>query len=414
MADRREFLKNASLALCSAALTIRPNHASAGPRDTSAFPSFEFEPIGTYDVARLSGILNEERRREGFDKFPIDFPESKNGVKLYRVRYSSTIPEMDNRPTTASGLVAVPDTAVGTFPLLSYQHGTTFGRSACPSQPENSYETRLMIARFAGNGYVVIAPDYFGKGLSTEPDSYSVRDSTRQACLDMLLASRGMLADLKITTQQLFLSGWSQGGWATMTFLEKLESIGIEVTAASTASAFNDTLASVHRWVLGHQTSDAEYIPSCYTLHLFAYEHYLDLRGLTAWAIRPEFRESAGKLFRGEIDYSAFRVATTGNVVEYLNPEFVRAMEFSQGSYFEQLRRSEAYRWRRKARLHCMFGQIDEACDPYVAKLPSEYSRLTGGAESKAVDAGPLADHRGTFLYAANYQKDWFDQLRVR
>lgn len=404
MLARRGFLRGLSAPLAAGALMragIRPAAAS----------SVVSEDIGTYDLPKLKKILTDERQSEGFGKFPIEYPESKNAVKLYRIRYESVIPEAENKPTVASGLIAVPDTKADSFPLLSYQHGTTFGRSTCPSQPENSYETRLMIARFAGNGYVLVAPDYFGKGLSTEPDSYTVRDSTRQACLDMLTASKQVLADLKVKPGKLFLTGWSQGGWATMTFLEKLESLGIEVAAASTASAFNDLLASMHRWVLGHSDSDAEYIAACYTLNLFSYEHYHDLKGLTSWAIRPEFHDAASRLYRGELDYAAFRTATTGNVVDYLTPDFVRAMELSQGRYFDLVRRAEAYRWRRKTPLHSVFGQIDEACTPYVAKLPSQYMPLTGGSETEAIDAGPQADHRGTFLYAVNHQKDWFDKL---
>lgn len=374
----------------------------------------KYESIGTYDLAKLKKILTDERQSEGFGKFPIEYPESKTAVRLYRVRYDSVVPEHENRPTAASGLIAVPDTKADSFPLLSYQHGTTFGRSACPSQPENSYETRLMIARFAGNGYVVIAPDYFGKGVSTEPDCYSVRDSTRQACQDMLTTSKQVLAELKITTGKLFLTGWSQGGWATMAFLNRLESLCIEVAAASTASAFNDLLASIHRWVLGHSDSDAEYIAACYTLHLFSYQNYHDLKGLTAWAIRPKYLEAAGKFYRGEMDYSAFRSATTGNVVDYLTPDFVRAMELSEGRYFDLVRRAEFYRWRRKTPLHSVFGQIDEACPPSIVKLPESYTPLTGGSETQAIDAGPQADHRGAFLYAVNHQKDWFDKILSR
>lgn len=408
MLQRRGFLRTLPVSLASAGMLTHFGVRNAGAS------SLNLEEIGQYDLAKLKKILTDERQTEGFGKFPVEYPDSKNAVRLYRIRYDSVIPEHENRPTVASGLIAVPDTKADSFPLLSYQHGTTFGRSTCPSQPENSYETRLMIARFAGNGYVVIAPDYFGKGVSTEPDSYSVRDSTRQACLDMLTASKQVLTERKIGTGKLFLTGWSQGGWATMAFLNKLESLGIDVAAASTASAFNDLLASVQRWVLGHSDSDAEYIAACYTLHLFSYQNYHDIKGLTAWAIRPEYLQSAEKLYRGEIDYAVFRAATTGKVIDYLTPDFVRAMERSEGRYFDLVRRAEFYRWRRKTPLHSVFGQIDEACPPLIVKLPESYMPLIGGSETRAIDAGPLADHRSAFLYAVNHQKDWFDRILGR
>jgi pimeloyl-ACP methyl ester carboxylesterase len=410
MFDRRDLFRAMPASLLTAFSFGSFGKSSGTDSKNVTSSKIEYERIGTYDLARLKKILNEERQTEGFGTFPIDYPDSKNGVNLYRVRYRSVIPEKENRPTLASGLIAVPDTNAESYPLLSYQHGTTFGRSTCPSLPENSYETRLMVARFAGNGYVMIAPDYFGKGESTEPDSYTVRDSTRQACLDMLIASKQVLSELSVKTGKMFLTGWSQGGWSTMTYLHKLESLGIEVEAASTASAFNDLFASIQRWVLGYEKTDAEYIPACYTLHLFACEYYHDLKGLTAWAIRPEYLAAAKAFYRGESEYAAFRSSTTGNVVDYLSTEFIEAMALGTGQYFDVVRDAEAYRWRRKTPLHSVFGQIDEACRPYVAKLPANYRSIVGGAESEAIDAGSKADHRGTFLYAVNHQKDWFDK----
>ena len=48
-----------------------------------------------------------------------------------------------------------------------------------------TYETRLMVAQFAGNGYVVIAADYFGLGDSVESESYLVYANHERACMDM-------------------------------------------------------------------------------------------------------------------------------------------------------------------------------------------------------------------------------------
>ena len=42
-----------------------------------------------------------------------------------------------------------------------------------------------------------------------------------------------------------------------------------------------------------------------------------------------------------------------------------------------------------------------------IGKLPEQTQALLGGADTKAIDAGPKADHRGVFLQSV-YQKDWF------
>ena len=98
-----------------------------------------------------------------------------------------------------------------------------------------------MLAQFAGQGYVVIGADYFGMGLSKEPEGYVVKASHQQASYDLLIASRAVLAQMGVSTSRLYLGGWSQGGFVTMAFLEKLESAGVPVAAAATASARRST-----------------------------------------------------------------------------------------------------------------------------------------------------------------------------
>lgn len=80
-----------------------------------------------------------------------------------------------------------------------------------------------MIAQFAGQGYMLIGADYFGMGISSEPEGYMVKASHQQATYDMVMASRAVLNQMKIGSDKLFLSGWSQGGFVTMAMLEKLE-----------------------------------------------------------------------------------------------------------------------------------------------------------------------------------------------
>ncbi len=121
-------------------------------------------------------------------------------VEIYRISYSSRIPEQKNKKTVAYGIIAIPKVG-GIFPrypqspkLISYQHGTIFGKYQCPSyafvtnNPETQgtywdggYEDRLVTAVFAGQGDVVIAPDYFGMGDSIESEGYTVKGSHQQA-----------------------------------------------------------------------------------------------------------------------------------------------------------------------------------------------------------------------------------------
>lgn len=178
------------------------------------------ERLGRLEVAQLNTILTRET--PAFLGAAISYTPAQNAVSLYKVTYASVVPEQKNRPIIATGLVAIPETAAKAMPMVSYQHGTVMLKTDVPSlllaplALGGSPETRLLIAQFAGQGYVVIAPDYFGMGESMEKEGYMVVGSHQQACTDLYQAALALLAQQSITVTDLFLTGWSQGGVVTM------------------------------------------------------------------------------------------------------------------------------------------------------------------------------------------------------
>ncbi|MCX6240945.1 MAG: hypothetical protein NTX43_03965 [Bacteroidetes bacterium] len=111
--------------------------------------------IGTWDLSKLDKVFKLELQEflaastMGAKAFNDSFPAAKYPVKLFRVKYNSVIPEFANRPTLASGLVVIPQNGLDSMPVVMYQHGTVFSKTEVPSFPDNSEETKIMIARFA-------------------------------------------------------------------------------------------------------------------------------------------------------------------------------------------------------------------------------------------------------------------------
>ncbi|HZL68143.1 MAG TPA: hypothetical protein VFC29_12530, partial [Candidatus Limnocylindrales bacterium] len=79
--------------------------------------------------------------------------------------------------------------------------------------------------------------------------------------------------------------------------------------------------------------------------------------------------------------------------------------------FYRIVQDSQDYRWRSVTPLHTYYGDIDEVVPSYIATLPVQYQEIMGGATVTAIDAGNLANHRGTFVYGVADQKKWFDQL---
>ncbi len=389
---------------------VLAGRAGAADDFTSVRGGVRYQLIGTYGTERLNTILTTELKDFETTPMGVSFAAPPQAVKLYRVIYPTVIPEHNNRPTEASGLVAVPDTDARAFPLLSYQHGTVFSKTEVPSFPDESMETRLLIALFAGHGYVVIGADYIGKGISTEPDSYMVKESTVQACLDMLQAAKLVLADLGIETTGLFLSGWSQGSYSTMVFRERLETLNVPVTAAATACTPTAPYMLVTRWINNHTKFDVSWIVGTVALLINAYEHYYSLPELSAAAIKPDYAPTARDFYANKIGWSeAARVFPT-NTIDFLRADFAAASSLAGNRFYQQLMENQAYQWRYATPTRYYYGAADECIAPYIAQLAVGFQETVGGASATAVFAGENADHRGAFVFGLRDQKAWFDE----
>lgn len=308
------------------------------PVEVAAGVSYEF--LARWDVPKLNQILQADT--PAFTGLKVAYGPARTAVNLYRVTYNSVIPERGNLPTTASGLLALPEGAASGLPMLSYQHGTVYGKEQVPSFPDQSPETQLAIAQFAGQGYVVIGADYFGMGTSEDHEGYVVKGSHQQACFDMLVASRAVLHHLGIDAGNLFLAGWSQGGFVTMAFLERLEQSHVTVAAAATASAPVDVFVALNGFLSFPRPNDANWITILFILSSFSYEHYYGVPGLARSLINDDQYEVARKIYEREPIQASEMPTDLHKLLraEYFDPQF-----FAESAYGRLVAAAEAYRW---------------------------------------------------------------------
>ncbi|WGD32111.1 prolyl oligopeptidase family serine peptidase [Ancylobacter sp. WKF20] len=389
-----------ALTLAGGSLTARADGASAVPSGVS------YELIGRWDADKLNAILTTEAPR--FFGVTVAYAPARNAVRLYRVTYPSVVPEQGNRPIITTGLLALPDTDGTSFPLLSYQHGTVYGKKQVPSFPDQSPETELALALFAGQGYAVIGADYFGMGASAEPEGYLVKASHQQATYDMLLASRAVLAQMNITTTKLFLGGWSQGGFVTMAMLQKLEEAGIAVDGAATASAPFDGYAALSGFLDFPRPNDATWVTTLFILTAFSFENYYGVPGLARSLINDSYYDVARAAYeRKPYDPSHIPTAVKDLVrAEYFDARFFRASAYGR----ILLNETQAYRWIIRSPVRNYYGEKDEVITPGLGQLAMTYQRGIGAGnmQVEAISTGPT-DHRGTYATAIPLWKAWFD-----
>lgn len=146
------------------------------------------------------------------DKLPPISPVYE--VANHRLSYLTL--DGQGRTVTASGLVSVPVKPAGArSPLISYQHGTIFKDAEAPSNHAVATEAAVIMASL---GYIVVAPDYVGYGVSKGAEHpYLLAAPSAAAVLDLLTAAKSWRRSQAIADNgQLFLVGYSEGGYVTM------------------------------------------------------------------------------------------------------------------------------------------------------------------------------------------------------
>lgn len=372
------------------------------------------EQIAVYDKERLMKVTNEELQAflngtpMPFEDFKGKFATPQNGMTLYKLTYQTCIPELNNRPTIATGLIAIPDDMKKGAPMISYQHGTVFGKYEVPSHIESSMETRLILAQFGSQGFVCIGADYIGLGDSKEPNSYFCYKATEEACMDMYTASNEFLKKKNLETGPFFTMGWSQGAYNNMLFLRRLEQEKVAVIASATAAAPVDLNFFMTRGVSNPRPIDALYTPAAFGNLLFAFENYYQLTGLSKNCIRPEYYNLAKDFYNYKIDFMDYMKKGTTSATDFVKPDFIEQLRSGNTKFSKILNESETYRWLSKTPLRAYYGMKDEAVPPYLAHLAIDYQSLLGKTNGQSINAGENADHRNTYTYALIDVLPWF------
>lgn len=385
---------------------------------TAVSDSVSYQLIGTYDTVKMKSILDGEL--DGFlqgatmssSLFKPGFNKPRFGMKLYRIRYQSVVPEWNNKPTIASGLLAIPETGADSMPMISYQHGTVFEKTSVPSIPDSSMETRLMLAQYGSQGSIVIGADYHGLGLSDEPNSYFSRESTEQAMIDMLRASMEVLQHFKIKQGPFFIHGWSQGGYNTMAFLRKLETLQVPVTGCIVAAGPSEVSGIINRWINNPLPGDAAFLPGAGCNFFFVKEKYSGIKDLAKQAINPTYYQLAKDLYEFKISFMDFLQKTNfASMDQMFNEEFRRTGDLAITPFWQTLEKMESYRWRPTTPIMNYYGRGDEVIPWEMALAGPIFQSVLGVKNVRAESAGEKADHRSTYVYSLVHARPFYDSL---
>jgi hypothetical protein len=184
-------------------------------------------------------------------------------VIFYHIQYATV--GGAGEATTASAVLMIPSgvgaNCSGERPIVLYAHGTTTDRAFNMADLQNA-ETISLAALFASQGYIVVAPNYAGYDTSALPyHPYLIADQQSKDMIDALTAARTALPLASLTTVkdngQLFVTGYSQGGYVAMATHRAMQAAGMNVTASAPMSGPYALAAFVDAVFYGEVNGDA-------------------------------------------------------------------------------------------------------------------------------------------------------------
>ena len=233
-------------------------------------------------------------------------------VSCYKLTYKT--PDASAALINASGLVCLPATRIGGSPVLSYQHGTIFQDSDAPSSFPTSPES-LVGAIFAAIGYIAVLPDYIGYGDSTALLHPYVHAATlASATVDMNRAARVFFKEPGInavTNGQLFLAGYSEGGYATLAtqrLMEQSLSAEFPITASEPGAGPYD-LSKTTQTILGLATQPQ---PAFAGFYFAAYDSLYNPSSQIAYYFSSAYAPVVAAYFGGSYSRSQITAALGG------------------------------------------------------------------------------------------------------
>lgn len=193
------------LAAVAAVAALIPTAAAAGSAPGPRGELLSATRVAHLSTAKVHRLLDGSGVATGQAKDPVD---------AYRLVYRTIDPT--GRPTTASGLLAVPATGPQDLRTIVFEHGTTVSRDVTPSIGSDSL-ARAVSVLDASAGFATVAPDYLGTGVGPSQQAYLQVRSEVSASLDMVRAAKTFAArSERHLDTALLVSGFSQGGQAAM------------------------------------------------------------------------------------------------------------------------------------------------------------------------------------------------------
>ena len=329
-------------------------------------------------------------------------------LEMQKVTYQST--GADGLRHTMTGLLILPKSIFGTkpsVPILMYQHGTEVYRPFSPSQylthqgSPKDYPEVMVAAAIASTGYAVAMVDYEGMGDNTNTQPHVVGATLALQVIDLLRSSRDIIGGTAgnssspcLWNSQLFLMGYSEGGYVTMATTRELQlnhAAEFTVTASAPLSGPHDLSGVMRGLLLSDSTFKSPYFaPLFLTSYNYAYGSQTNLFNPGSAMLAP-FNTIIPPLFAGTTPADKISEAmgmnfTTPTLIvmkSVLTPPFIAQLNDLTSPVVAKLQLNDSYRgWAPTVPMRMIHHKSDELV-PYANSQAAFNAFSTAGAKNR-------------------------------
>jgi len=329
-----------------------------------------------------------------------------SGVALYRIEYTTI--DAHGVQTTASGLLAWP-TDVEPVGVVVFGHGTDTLKAYVPSAP--TLEGEGVAGLFASGGFVLVAPDYVGLGMSTGPHPYLQASTEASVSLDLLTAARRVARTMAVSLpSSLYITGFSQGGQTALALDRAIEmdsnSPWTVIAVAPIAGPYDLAGTEFPRLVDGSAPNGSPYAAYLALSYIQSY----GTAGVSDVFASP-YDTQVASLFDGQHAFDDIAKALPPPRALF-RPDFLSAVADGSDPFAWQLRQNDTLLVAPRALVRLYYGDADTDVFPRNAQIAALAMRSVGVRVS-AVDLGAGVDHPLSEQLGLPAARAWFDQLRV-
>ena len=330
-------------------------------------------------------------------------------ISLYTITYNTTYKGQNIK---ASGLVAFPDTDQG-MPILNFNHGTTSLHADAPTEDLIQYS---FFSNAASAGYIFVIPDYLGFGISDNiVHPYYRSDITGQTIVDMIKATKELAAIEGYNFNgDVFLSGYSEGGFATMSAhynMEKNNYSGLNLVASAPASGGYDITGMLDYFISNETYHVPYYIAYVAMGYKTSYDWSLPLSSI----FNEPYASIIPEYFNGK--YSGYEINSvlSDDMSELLTSNFINNIytDADLKIIVDAFEENNLDQWVPKNKM-IMYHGTDDITVPYQNSVDTYNSFISLGADKNIVEFIDLVgeDHSSGSLPYIVSLFDEFEKLK--